>query len=767
MLSLLTLLGMSLQVSATKLLEVRPLDKDYLMVVFTDGEAMFRDDARGPSAYTGHDFAEGDDSMVYFGKALDVDMAQRIKSWKLSSDEDLTYGTKGKQPLEVHRKSKVWETTHDWKYAHRHTLYLKLPEPLKQGISYTLNIHKKTRSDTREAEFIFDVYHQLSEALHVNMVAYEAEAPLKSADLYAWMGDGGERDYSEFEGQPLWLYNTQNGEKHQVGKVSFWMKNDVKTENQERNLVGSDVWNADFSEFTQPGSYRLVIEGIGCSRDFDIKQGAYEEPFGYSVRGYYYMRIGEDSLGVHGQKMTPVPRRPLFIMDQDPDDFVIYLSELHPFMPLWREIPGDTWDEPHFRPAESSKFWEMRLPGNPTNPKARGGHSDALDWDRHLAHVSNIYDQLLPYIITGGALDNDDLNIAESGNGIPDLLDEARNEVDFFLSLKTEHGYGHGLTNPSAERNIMFQAGATTMAAWANAANCAMMAEAFRISGHDQLKKFYTREAVEAFEFAGKQDQLQLDDRQGIGDWSMRGRDFRMMAAAYLYNLTGERKWEDIILEESALKDPEALVEDRRRGDQTHATAAYLFTPRQVRHPQLHANMRAAIMRQAKENNVKHLERRPSRRTSAGVWWQTPHNLHMTVLAHALSQAPGDKELFEKTMIAECDWGLGRNPSNMVEMTGLGERHVVNCYTSGRNDGTPGLHPGQTPYHNLGAWGGTHNGSHPEWHTEKCYPAWEEGWPHQEGHFNSRYTWANSEFTPRQTMRGKMLVYAYLYAVYQ
>ena len=161
------------------------------------------------------------------------------------------------------------------------------------------------------------------------------------------------------------------------------------------------------------------------------------------------------------------------------------------------------------------------------------------------------------------------------------------------------------------------------------------------------------------------------------------------------------------------------------------------------------------------------MDTRPSRRTSNNNYWQTPHNLQLVMLAHALSQDAGEKRLLEKAMLLEADWGLGRNPTNTVEMTGLGERHVVNCYTSGRNDGTPGLHPGHTPYHNLDHWGGTHNGSHPEWYTQKCYPAWEEGWPHQEGHFNSRYSWANAEFTPRQTMRGKTALYGYLLGIYR
>ena len=96
------------------------------------------------------------------------------------------------------------------------------------------------------------------------------------------------------------------------------------------------------------------------------------------------------------------PASPASCPGRTPRRFTVYLTDLDPFDPEWKEHPGDTWDEPHFKPAAESMFWKHRLPGNPTNPDAFGGHADALDWDRHLAHVSNIYDLLLPYLITGG-----------------------------------------------------------------------------------------------------------------------------------------------------------------------------------------------------------------------------------------------------------------------------------------------------------------------------------------------------------------------------
>lgn len=56
---------------ATKFIELKIIDKDYLMLHFRDGEVRYRDDGTGPSAYLGHSFAEGDDTLIVFGRRLD------------------------------------------------------------------------------------------------------------------------------------------------------------------------------------------------------------------------------------------------------------------------------------------------------------------------------------------------------------------------------------------------------------------------------------------------------------------------------------------------------------------------------------------------------------------------------------------------------------------------------------------------------------------------------------------------------------------------
>jgi len=771
------LLGVVQPVKATKVLGIQVVDKDYLMLHFRDGEVHYRDDGTGPSAYLGHSFAEGDDTLVVFGERLKTAEAQQAALWLVSSSDDRSFAKA--KPLKVWRKSKPMNTDHTLTSECDHWLFLQLPQSMKQGCTYTVTIPEGIGIDCRELSIRFDVWNSLSEAVHVNIIGYTPAESSHAADLYLWMGDGGQRDYQAWEGRKVWLYNVKTKKKQSAGTVKFWKKAaDAEYEAGKKALVGTDVWNIDFRG-TAPGRYRLVVEDVGCSMDFDIAADIYYQPYRYSVRGYYYMRLGEPKDPEH---VWPVPRQPQFIPETDPKGLTIYKTDFHPFCKEWRDLRTDVWDEPHFKPLKASVFWQHRLPGSPVNTEVKGGHSDAFDWDRHLAHVSNIYDMLLPYILSGGRLSEDNLGIRESGNGIPDIIDEARNEVDFFLSIRDGEAYSQGVTNPCADWSVMFQAGCTTMAAWANAANCAVLAEAFRLQGNDSLRQYYTDEAVKAFRYASKQEWSQLDDLQDIGSMQMRGRDFRQLAAAFLYNLTGDEQWEKVFAEESMIKSAQSPLFSKGRqgffgigvtnqfkeGDvpfcQLWAAAAYLTCPQPRHYADLYVNLKASVNAQAEAYNIGHMAQRPSRRSANDSRWQVSQNLQLVMMAHYIADKARKKQL-EHVMLTEAGWAMGRNPGNIVEMTGLGERHITDCYTTGRNDGAPESHPGQTPFNGTETWSPGHNGGDAQVILKYCYPAWDNGWPRQESFFNQRYFWVNGEFTPRETMRGKMALLGYLYAI--
>ena len=763
--------------SATKFITLKVIDKDYLMLQFRDGEIHYRDNGTGQSAYLGHSFAEGDDTLFVFGERLKAVDAQNAGLWQISSPDDKLFTTA--QPVKVWRKSKPMNIDHTLTCENDHWLFLQMPRSMRQGCTYKVRIPDSIGSDRKEVSIKYDIWNCQSEAVHVNIIGYSPSEALHAADLYQWLGDGGQRDYSSLEGHSVWLYNVNSKKKQKIGSVKFWKSaSESDKEAGGKSLVGTDVWNIDFRA-QKPGCYRLVVEDVGCSMDFEISNDVYYEPFRYSVRGYYYMRLGEP---IDPEHVNPVPRQPQFIPETDPKGFTIYKTDFHPWSEGWRELHTDVWDEPHFKPLKASIFWQHRLPGNPVAVDVKGGHSDAFDWDRHLAHVSNIYDMLLPYILSGGKLPEDDLGIRESGNGIPDLIDEARNEVDFFLSIRDGEAYSQGVTNPCADWSVMFQAGCTTMAAWANAANCAIIADAFRIHGNDSLRTYYTEEAIKAFRFAEQQDNKQLDDLQDVGSMQMRGRDFRQMAAAFLYNVTGDQQWEKIMADESMIKSAQSTLFSKGKQGffgigvtnkfdesetpfcQYWAAAAYITCPHERHYGELYNNMKAVIRNHAEAYNISLAALRPSRRAANDSRWQTSQNLQLVMLAHYIADKARKKQL-ENIMFTEAGWALGRNPGNIVEMTGLGERHITDVYSTGRNDGDPGTHPGQTPFNGTEVWSPGHNGGDARVILTNCYPKWEEGWPRQESYFNQRYFWVNGEFTPRETMRGKMALLAYLYAI--
>lgn len=230
---------------ATKFLKLSVIDKDYLMPHFRDGEVSYRDNGTGSSAYLGHTFVEGDDTLKVFGQRLNTSIAASTEEWTISSKDDSTFGNQ--KARMVSRKSKPMNTDNTLTSELDHWIFLQLPQSMKQGCTYSVTIPSGLNSDIKEAEVKFDIWNSQSEAVHVNILGYVPQEPLKAADLYLWLGDGAQRDYSSFEGKNVYLYNVNTKKSAKVGKVAFWMSADQhEKEANKKNMTGSDVWNIDF-----------------------------------------------------------------------------------------------------------------------------------------------------------------------------------------------------------------------------------------------------------------------------------------------------------------------------------------------------------------------------------------------------------------------------------------------------------------------------------------------------------------------------------------
>ena len=129
---------------ATRFKSLQAIDKETLVVQFQDGDVRYRDNGTGPSAFLGHTFVDGDDTLVVFLPRLDPSAT----GWTVTSADDPSFGTVSVTPC---RKSKPMHWDHTLTAELDHWLFLRLPKPMKEGCSYTVNIPAATGSDTESA----------------------------------------------------------------------------------------------------------------------------------------------------------------------------------------------------------------------------------------------------------------------------------------------------------------------------------------------------------------------------------------------------------------------------------------------------------------------------------------------------------------------------------------------------------------------------------------------------------------------------------------
>ena len=157
------LLALPVSSMASKFIGIRVIDKDYLMLQFRDGEVHYRDNGTGESAFLGHTFVEGDDTLLVFGERLKTAEAQRTGAWLISSPDDKTFAKA--QPLAVWRKSKPMNTDHTLTSELDHWLFLRLPRSMRQGCTYEVSIPSDIGVETGRASVCFEgcsrQYHRL------------------------------------------------------------------------------------------------------------------------------------------------------------------------------------------------------------------------------------------------------------------------------------------------------------------------------------------------------------------------------------------------------------------------------------------------------------------------------------------------------------------------------------------------------------------------------------------------------------------------------
>lgn len=279
---------------------------------------------------------------------------------------------------------------------------------------------------------------------------------------------------------------------------------------------GDKVWWFDFSSFTTPGKY-YVADGAIRSEDFLISENIYHEVMETAFKTYYYQRCG--------------------IAKSSPYAMPGYIDELcHPQDNQCRYINA----------PDKTDLWK----------DMSGGWHDAGDYNKYVNFAYGaVIDLLLSYEFNPETWISDDMNIPESGNGIPDFLDEIKYELDWLIKMQDTDGGVNALVGvqnyataspPSSDTAIRYYGPKTTSASFSAAAMMAFAAIKFRkinsttaLSYADALEA----NAISAYNWGVNNpvivyynEGILAAGEQEVSEYERKMR--RLCAAVYLYALT-------------------------------------------------------------------------------------------------------------------------------------------------------------------------------------------------------------------------------------
>ena len=424
---------LSLRMFASDIVEAVFITNRIILVHFDDGSVKHH--TAGQSI-----FAD-----VLTDNPLNLTNAMNKMNYQLQSFEDANYAV-AKNPDSLGRKTKATEfslpsffpTTKN--YAFEHWVYLFLPTPMINGKKYRLttgSLASKTNTFTLE----FNDWQKRSEAVHVNIIGYTPLAAKKYGYIYYWLGDKNGLKLESYVKKPdntpvpFYLLRNNNNSIAFTGNIIFrkGVVNETKQDDAgiTGSYIGAEVYECEFSSFNTPGKYRLVVPGIGCSFPFEIKKDIYRQVYKKVAKGVYQQRSGITLPASRVGVVRPAPHRPL--VTPGFKNKLVYTS--------WRHYDGSISETP-----QSDKPALLAGVKGPLN-NVWGWYQDAGDWDSYSSHMRIPQTILNAYEVAPRNFALSELNIPESNNVLPDILDEARWQIRYIFRQRKaikDAGFGTG-----------------------------------------------------------------------------------------------------------------------------------------------------------------------------------------------------------------------------------------------------------------------------------------------------------------------------------
>ena len=420
---------------------------------------------------------------AFSGDRLPANVIDDAKRWTVEL---------GGQPAKVRRvarKSFITDgatVANKWSHLQReHVFTLELDKPLRDG-----RVSVQVAGLLGEADVFRLDSRTVSPAIHVTAVGFRSTDPGKRAYVSWWSGDAAMQtpEVTAFE-----VVNTASGVVAHRGtaeKPTPASQADDYSELRTRpggataNRSGVPVVRLDLTPLSTPGTYVVRVPGLGVSKPFAINRDVYRPAWTLTLQGIESHRRNVDlEIPLHDGTTFTRPAA---------EDRVVRTGRA--FDGLARDRFDGYAGEATGEAAES----------------AFGGWMDAGDFDTN--HNHSWAAALLADLVTRHPqrLGRDDLGLRDSGDGIPDLLNEAMWHVDAYVRMQRPDGgvpssieyaeHPNAMEPSWLNTHTLYETAPSTLSAWHHAIAAASVARALDSIGKDGSP--YLKSAVAAMDWA-------------------------------------------------------------------------------------------------------------------------------------------------------------------------------------------------------------------------------------------------------------------------
>jgi endoglucanase len=377
-----------------------------------------------------------------------------------------------------------------------HFAYLKLTKPLQEGESYTV-----TTQAGEKLTFLYDENKIISRTIKVNQIGYLPAAGRKIAYLGMWLAAEGPLKLEKWFGKKFYIVNAKNNDIAFTGTIRFRMDEQYYTgDGKKVPLNGEQVCDMDFSSFSKEGKYYICVPGIGRSWDFEISNNAIGRAFYMHIRGLYHQRSGIAKGPPHTNWVMGADHMKSWVSNYSPEN--------SDYSPSGKDFG---YLNQYGTPISIDRFTVIYE--NKTNKKLNvyGGWWDAGDFQRRTFHFQIVQDLLSAYFMFPKKFSDGQQDIPESGNGIPDIIDEAAWGVEVWRKAQnTKGGVGcwlEGTTQPKIDNPVkdtqrFYLALPTRHSTMQYSAHAALLARAYKQCGAKDKAKLFLDSAKKAFKYA-------------------------------------------------------------------------------------------------------------------------------------------------------------------------------------------------------------------------------------------------------------------------